>query len=76
MTESVRAGVQGVRPDRPLTRADVLDASQTAALLGVSRSTVLAWARVGYIPRRRLGRRWIFLQWELEDWLIAQRAPR
>ena len=45
MNAAAGAPAPGDRPDRPLTREDVL-ASQTAALLGVSRSTVLAWARV------------------------------
>jgi excisionase family DNA binding protein len=43
---------------RPLTRTDVLSASEVAGLLGIPRSTVHELARRGDLPARRVGRRW------------------
>jgi excisionase family DNA binding protein len=42
----------------PLTRADVLTASEAGALLGIPRSTLYDLARQE-LPARQIGRRWI-----------------
>lgn len=47
-------------PPEPLTRADVLTASEASALLGIPRSTLYELARRGALPARQIGRRWIF----------------
>lgn len=69
-----RHGVGGQPGDgvtsRPLTRADVMDAGDVAALLGIARSTVDEWARRGDLPSRKRGRRRLFLRWEVEAWLM------
>jgi excisionase family DNA binding protein len=44
----------------PLTRADVLTASEASALLGIPRSTLYDLARRQELPARQIGRRWIF----------------
>ncbi|MBA3808931.1 MAG: helix-turn-helix domain-containing protein [Solirubrobacterales bacterium] len=49
-----------------LTREDVLDGRDVAELLHLPISTVLEYARRGLLPGRKLGRRWIFLQDEVE----------
>jgi excisionase family DNA binding protein len=46
----------------PLTRENVLSASEVADLLGIPRSTVHQLARRGDLPARRVGRRWLFLR--------------
>jgi excisionase family DNA binding protein len=43
----------------PLTRADVLTATEASALLGIPRSTLYDLARQE-LPARQIGRRWIF----------------
>jgi excisionase family DNA binding protein len=49
-----------------LTRDDVLDAREVADLLHLPISTALDLARRGVLPGHKLGRRWIFLQDEIE----------
>lgn len=61
------------RYGRPLTRADVMTADETAELLGVARSTVMAWAKSGSIPSRRFGRARRFIRHELEAWMLDDR---
>jgi excisionase family DNA binding protein len=56
---------------RPITRADVLRASEVGELLGVPKSTVDDWARRQVIPSRKRGRRRFYLRWEIEAWLRA-----
>lgn len=63
MAESTAAAL------RPLTAEDVLHARDVSALLRVPRSTVMEWARTGYIPARKRGARWLFLRSEIDDWL-------
>jgi excisionase family DNA binding protein len=57
--------VERHQPDRPadpepLTRADVLTATEASALLGIPRSTLHDLARRQELPARQIGRRWIF----------------
>ncbi len=70
-TSESSAARTGPRPERPLTREDVLDAVEVAQLVRAPRSTVLDWARRGAVPARKRGRRWLFLRWEIEDWLSS-----
>jgi excisionase family DNA binding protein len=49
-----------------LTREDVMDVREVAALLRLAPSTVFDYARRGLLPAHRLGRRWIFLREELD----------
>lgn len=58
------------RYGRPLTRADVMTADEAAELLGVARSTVMAWAKADSIPSRRFGRARRFIRQELEAWML------
>jgi excisionase family DNA binding protein len=55
---------------RPLSAADVLTASEVAALLRVPRSTVEDWARRGVIPSRKVGRRRLYLRQQIEALLL------
>lgn len=55
---------------RPLSAADVLTASEVAALLHVPRSTVEDWARRGVIPSRKVGRRRLYLRQQIEALLL------
>jgi excisionase family DNA binding protein len=50
----------------PLTRADVLAASEASRLLGIPRSTLYALARRHELPARQIGRRWVFRRSLLE----------
>jgi excisionase family DNA binding protein len=43
----------------PLSRADVLSASEASELLGIPRSTLYDLARRGELPARRIGRRMV-----------------
>jgi len=61
-------------PTRPLTRHDVLHPGEVAQLLGVAASTVYYWARQGTIPGHKRGRRWLFVRWEIEEWLVQEAA--
>ena len=44
----------------PLTRADVLTATEASALLGIPRSTLYDLAPRQELPARQIGGRWIF----------------
>jgi excisionase family DNA binding protein len=62
-------GNQELRPsmsDEPLTRADVLTATEASNLLGIPRSTLYALARRNELPARQIGRRWVFRRTLLE----------
>jgi excisionase family DNA binding protein len=62
---------------RPLTRADIMRASDVAELVGIPVSTVYAYARSGQLPHRRRGKHLLFLRWEVEGWLCTPDAgPR
>lgn len=47
--------------------------------LGVSRTTMLAWARTGRVKAYRLGSRWRFYEADLDaalkDGVVAQKSP-
>ena len=60
----------------PLTRADVLTASEASALLGIPRSTLYELARRGALPARQIGRRWIFRRSLLDRATLPQTEPR
>jgi excisionase family DNA binding protein len=57
------------RDQRPITRADVMRATDVAELLSVPKSTVEDWARREVIPSRKRGRCRFFLRWQIEEWL-------
>ena len=59
------------RPRRPLTRADVMTASEVSDLLGVPKSTVYELARRGELPCARLGRTVRFVRSEIEARLLG-----
>lgn len=63
--------MSAARPDRPLTREDVLRSVEVAELLRCPKSTVEDLARREVIPSRKVGRRRIFLRWEIEQWLVS-----
>jgi excisionase family DNA binding protein len=58
--------------ERPLSAADVLTASEVAALLHVPRSTVEDWARRDVIPSRKVGRRRLYLRRQIEALLLDE----
>ena len=58
-------------PGRSLARTDVLSTTEVAELLGIPHSIVYEPARRGYLPARRVGRRWLVLR----DWLAAAITP-
>jgi excisionase family DNA binding protein len=62
-------------PPEPLTRADVLTASEASALLGIPRSTLYDLARRGALPARQIGRRWIFRRSLLDRATLPQSEP-
>ncbi len=55
----------------PLTRDEVMTASEVAELLHLPVSTVYYLARRGELPARRLGRTWRFLRPRIERLLEA-----
>jgi excisionase family DNA binding protein len=59
---------------RPLTRADVMTASEVATLLGLPKSTVYELARRGELPCARLGRTIRFVRHEIEARLLGDGA--
>lgn len=59
----------------PLTRADVLTASEASRLLGIPRSTLYALARRNELPARQIGRRWIFRRSLLERATLPLSEP-
>jgi excisionase family DNA binding protein len=59
--------IAGVR--RPLTRAEVMTASEVAELLRMPLSTVYELARRGELPACRFGRTWRFLRSRIEETL-------
>jgi excisionase family DNA binding protein len=59
----------------PLTRADVLTATEASALLGIPRSTLYDLARREELPARRIGRRWIFRRSLLERATLPRSEP-
>jgi excisionase family DNA binding protein len=56
---------------QPLTRQDVMTAGEVADLIRMPLSAVYELARRGLIPGHRIGRRWRFIQREIEEWLLA-----
>ena len=54
------------RTRRPLTRADVMTATEVANLLGLPKSTVYELARRGDLPCARLGRTIRFVRDDVE----------
>lgn len=56
---------------RPLTRDDIMTASEVGALLRVAKSSVYDLARRGLIPGHRVGRAWRFIRQEIEECLRA-----
>ena len=59
----------------PLTRADVLTASEAGRLLGIPRSTLYALARRDELPARQIGRRWVFRRSLLERATLPLSEP-
>jgi excisionase family DNA binding protein len=56
-----------------ITRDDVLKPEDVADLLGISRKTVLRWARDGRIPSVVAGRTVFFLRPDVDAWIVRQR---
>lgn len=56
-----------------ITKADVMSAEEVADLLGISRKTVLRWARDGRIPSVAAGRTVFFLSADVDAWIVRQR---
>ena len=63
------------RPERPLTRADIMKAEEVADLLSIHESTVYEWARTGKLPAMRRGRVIRFLRWRIEAWIADDSDP-
>lgn len=56
-----------------ITRTDVMKPDEVAALLGVTRQTVLRWAREGRIPSVAAGRTIFFLRADVDAWIRCKR---
>lgn len=69
VSSEVEAMTTATAARRPLTRDEVMTASEVAELLHLPVSTVYQLARQGKIPARRLGRTWRFLRPNLEQLL-------
>ena len=54
------------------TAAEVMNAEQVAAFLGVDRKTVYEYASRGKIPHQRLGKRLLFSRSALLAWLAGR----
>jgi excisionase family DNA binding protein len=61
--------------EEPLTRADVLTATEASALLGIPRSTLYDLARRRELPARQIGRRWVFRRSLLDRATLPQSEP-
>ncbi len=48
---------------------EVLNANQTADLLGIPEPTVIRLARKGIIPGRKAGHNWVFSKTHLIEWV-------
>jgi excisionase family DNA binding protein len=59
---------------RPLTAADVMTATEVAALLHMPTSTVEHHARQGILPSRKIGRRRLFVRHQVEAVLLGEIA--
>lgn len=57
-------------PTRGLTRAELMTAEELGQMLGVARSTVLYWGRIGLIPRVKLGRHVRFVRSHVEQAIL------
>ena len=57
-----------------ILREPLLDAEQTAILLGIPRSSVYDYARRGELPHVRVGRHVKFIRRDLEQVLLERRA--
>jgi excisionase family DNA binding protein len=53
-----------------------LNLQEAAALLHLHPTTLAAKARAGVIPGARLGKRWVFVEVDLLDYVRSQYAPR
>lgn len=60
--------------DRAPAQAEVMNADDVAAFLGVDRKTVYDYANRGAIPHQRLGKRLLFSRSAIVQWLGAQPA--
>lgn len=49
-----------------LTRAELMTAEEVGQMVGVARSTVLYWGRIGVLPRVKLGRHVRFVRSHVE----------
>lgn len=59
-----------LEPSRGLTRAELMTAEELGQMLGVARSTVLHWGRIGLIPRVKLGRPVRFVRSHVEQAIL------
>lgn len=57
-----------------ILREPLLDAEQTAALLGIPRSSVYAYAKRGELPHVKIGKHLKFVRQDLEQALIERRV--
>lgn len=69
----IEAAVSRALASRP-SPLRLLPASEAAELLDVKRDTLIGWAREGKIPCRRNGRRYLFAEPELREWVEQRRA--
>jgi predicted site-specific integrase-resolvase len=61
-------------------KPSLLNPEQAAKVLQMDRRTLIAWARLGYVPAHPLGegkrKLWRFLEHELLDWVEAQESSK
>ena len=69
----IEAAVRRALAERP-SPLRLLPPDEAAELLGVKRDTLIGWARDGTIPCRRAGRKYLFAEPELCEWVEQRRA--
>jgi excisionase family DNA binding protein len=52
----------------------LLNSTEVAGLLGISVRTVCLWAECSELPAYKVGRRWLFRQAEIVNWLEQSRS--
>jgi excisionase family DNA binding protein len=62
------------RPQRYITNMNILDLQQAAKLLQINPESLRRLAFRGAIPARKPGRKWLFVEEHLEEWLKGDYA--
>lgn len=72
--DEVRAAVKEALETKAPSSLALLEPDDAAKLMGVTRTTIIRWARRGEIPHRRTGRGYRFVAAELQAWSDRRKA--